>query len=253
MTSLDYIQAMSNETVRGKSDYASAESRAADAVVEQLEARIFSGELADGKPLPAERELIAEFGVSRTVAREAVTMLASKGLIDARPRHRPVVRRPDYDTALGVLGGIVRHLLEQKGGVKHLFDTRILVETALVRFAAEQADKDDIANLRAALARNGEAVLESERFYETDMAFHSVLYTIPKNPILPALHKAYTGWLADHWKQMPRLPERNRHNFQAHSAILDGILNRDPDAVEDALRRHLTDAWEQVRATFDNL
>ena len=99
MTLLDYIQAMSNETVRGKSDYASAESRAADAVVEQLEARIFSGELADGKPLPAERELIAEFGVSRTVAREAVTMLASKGLIDARPRHRPVVRKPDYDTA----------------------------------------------------------------------------------------------------------------------------------------------------------
>ena len=96
-------------------------------------------------------------------------------------------------------------------------------------------------------------MLESDRFYETDMAFHSVLYTIPKNPILPALHKAYTGWLADHWKQMPRLPERNRQNFQAHSAILDGILNRDPDAAEDALRRHLTDAWEQVRATFDNL
>ena len=54
-------------------------ARAADAVVERLEAQIFSGELADGKPLPAERELIEAFNVSRTVVREAVRILASKG------------------------------------------------------------------------------------------------------------------------------------------------------------------------------
>lgn len=227
--------------------------RAADAVVRQLESRIFSGELPDGSPLPAERELIEEFGISRTVAREAVKALAVKGLIEARPRYRPVVRKPSYDTAFGALEGIVPHLLGQPGGVKSLFETRILIEAALVREAARHADKDDIANLRAALARNEEAINDSVRFYETDMAFHSVLYTIPRNPVLPALHKAYVAWLTEHWRQMPRLPERNRRNHAAHKAILDGILNRDPDAAEAALRSHLADAWEQVRATFKNL
>ena len=81
----------------------------------------------------------------------------------------------------------------------------------------------------------------------------SVLYTVPRNPIFPALHKSYTAWLGDHWKQLPRLPDRNRRNFAAHSAILDGILSRDPDVAEHALRSHLADAWNQVRATFENV
>ena len=244
---------MRKESVLAEQSLAPKSVRAADTVVAQLEARIFSGELADGQPLPAERELIAEFGVSRTVAREAVTMLASKGLVDARPRYRPIVRRPSFETALGVLGGMVHHLLGQSGGVRHLFDSRIFVEAALVRHAAVMADKEDIANLRGALTKNGEAINDSELFYETDMAFHSVLYTIPGNPIFPSLHKSYTAWLASHWKQMPRLPDRNRRNFEAHSAILDGILSRDPDVAEDALRRHLDDAWQQVHATFTRL
>ncbi len=238
---------------RSEPRHVSPNARAADAVVEELEARIFSGELADGQPLPAERVLIEEFEVSRTMAREAIRMLAGKGLVEAKPRFRPVVRRATYETALGVLGGVVHHLLEQKGGVKHLFDARIFIESALVRCAAEEATKDDIANLRTALERNSDAIMESDFFYETDMAFHSVLYTIPGNPIFPALHKSYTAWLADHWKEMPRLPERNRRNYAAHAAILDGILNRDPDAAESALRRHLADAWEQVRGTFKAL
>ncbi len=244
---------MGETSARQEQSRAVHDTRAADAVVEQLESRIFSGDLVDGEPLPAERELMAEFKVSRTVAREAVTVLASRGLIEARPRFRPVVRRPSYETALDVLGGMVRHLLEQRGGVKHLFDSRILVEAALVRMAAADATKTDIANLRDALKRNGDAISDSVRFYETDMAFHSVLYTIPRNPIFPALHSSYTAWLEKHWKQMPRLPERNRRNFAAHSAILEGILSRDPDAAEQALRLHLADAWEQVRATFESL
>ena len=196
-------------------------------------------------------ELIEEFAVSRTVAREAVRILASKGLVEAKPRFRPVVRRATYETALGVLGGIVHHLLDQEGGVKHLFDSRIFIESALVRLAAEQATKDDIAHLRSALEKNGDAIMDSDLFYETDMAFHSVLYTIPRNPIFPSLQKSYTAWLEIHWQRMPRLPERNRRNFASHAAILDGILNRDPDAAENALRQHLADAWEQVRSTFE--
>ncbi|MCO6383359.1 FCD domain-containing protein [Oceanicola sp. 502str15] len=47
------------------------------------------------------------------------------------------------------------------------------------------------------------------------------------------------------------LPERNRRNVAAHQAIVDGILGRDPDAAEAALRKHLEDAWDQVRETFN--
>lgn len=227
--------------------------RAADQVVRSISERIRSGTLADGQPLPPERDLMEEYAISRTVVREAVRTLSSRGLIEALPRHRPVVRKPGFDAAIDAVGSIVNHLLLEPGGVKNLFDTRIMVEAALVRQAAQQSTKDDIAALKSALEANGAALHDSEEFYRTDNAFHGVLYQIPQNPVLPAIHRAYTTWLAPQWSQMPRLPERNRTNLDAHRAIYDAILMRDPDAAEARLREHLATAWAQVRETFGDV
>lgn len=98
---------------------ASAESgsgRAADAVVQAIETRIISGELPDGAVLPPERDLIEIYHVSRTVIREAVASLASRGLLECRPRFRPVVRRPGFDAAMAAISGVAGHLLGQAGG-----------------------------------------------------------------------------------------------------------------------------------------
>lgn len=228
-----------------------ASGRAADAVVRGIEARIVSGELVPGSHLPPERDLIEAYGVSRTVIREAVARLASRGLLDSRPRFRPVVRRPGPEAALAAAGGVVAHLLHEPGGVRNLYDTRILVEAALVREAALHARKDDLAALGRALDANEAAIPEAERFYATDVAFHAVLYDLPRNPILPAVHKAFTAWLSGHWGRMPRSPERNRVNWLRHRDIHAAIRDRDPDAAEAALRAHLASAWEYVRGTFE--
>lgn len=224
-------------------------TRATD-VVSALEKRIYNGQLKSGSMLPAERELSEEFLISRTVAREAVKILGGKGLIDARPRHRPVVRHPNYEMALGVLGQLVSHLTGRREGVEYLFQTRIFVEAALARQMATSANKEHIAALREALERNAQQIQDSEAFYTTDMAFHSALYEVPQNPIFPALHRAFCDWLKSHWRRMPRLPERNRRNYEAHKNIFEAILNRDPDAAENHLRRHLEDSWTQVCQTF---
>jgi len=227
--------------------------RAADLVVQTIEERIHAGALMDGHPLPPERDLMEDFGVSRTVVREAVRLLSSRGLVEARPRHRPVVRKPGFDTAVDAIGGIVTHLLGEPSGVKNLFDSRVMIEISLVRQAANSATKGDITALKQALEANGAAIDDSAQFYQTDTAFHAVLYQIPQNPVLPAIHRAYTTWLAPHWSQMPRLPVRNQENFQAHTAIFEAILMRDPDAAEAAMRAHLDNAWNQVRATFGDI
>ncbi|WP_181700958.1 FCD domain-containing protein [Chthonobacter albigriseus] len=232
-------------------DLEPAALRAADTVVRELEIEIASGRLADGEHLPAERELMSRFGISRTVVREAIARLASQGLVESRPRFRPVVRRPGYDTALSAVGGVVAHLLREPGGVKTLYDVRIFLEAALVRNAALHARKDDIAALREAIEANRLAIDDSERFYATDVAFHAVFYRIPRNPVFPAVHIGFTEWLSDHWRRMPRSPERNRVNFSMHKAIYDAVVERDPDAAEKALQSHLHAAWEYVRGTFE--
>lgn len=225
--------------------------RAADMVIAALEARIASGELPDKHPLPAERELMEEFGASRTVIREAISALSNRGLVESKPRFRPIVRKPDYETVLHATGDIIRHLLTDSNGVRNLYDSRLFIERALVREAATAAQKSDIAQLRQALKDNEKAIPDSVDFYRTDTLFHGVLYQIPKNPIFPAIHQGYTSWLAPHWEKMLRSPERNKVNYRAHKAILDAIVDRDPDAADEALTNHLKAAWEYVSVTFE--
>ncbi len=230
-----------------------AAGRAADDLFRRFAGMINNGTLKVGDPLPPEREIVETYGVSRTVVREAVLALANKGLVAARPRFRPVVRMPSYDTAFETVNDVVAQLLIQPGGVRNLFDTRIMVEAALVRQAALEARKDDIAAMKAALAANKAAIKDSIKFYETDVAFHAVFYAVPRNPVLPAVQKAYMAWLAPQWSRMPRLPDRNRTNYQSHKTIYEAVLERDPDAAEAALRTHMANAWAQVRQTFGDL
>lgn len=229
---------------------AAIELRAADSVVNAIRHDIQNGTLIDGETLPTERDLMKRFDVSRTVIREAIRSLSASGLVQTRPRYRPVIRKPGVDSAMEAVEGIVLHLLTQPGGVRNLFETRALVEAGLVRAAAKDATKDDIERLKLALDRNQNAIDDSELFYETDVAFHAELYNISQNPILPAIHKAYSTWLAPQWLQMPRLQERNQSNFNAHNNIFQAILMRDPDKAEMLLRSHLNSAWDQVRQTF---
>ncbi|MEM5585956.1 FCD domain-containing protein [Roseibium sp. AS2] len=225
--------------------------RAADHVVAAIEAQIVSGELENRSPLPAERDLMTRFGASRTVIREAISKLSSLGLVETRPRFRPVVRKPDYATVLHACGNVVQHLLTDRTGIKNLYDSRVFIERALVREAAISARKEDIVDLKKALEDNRNAIPDSAAFYRTDVAFHGVLYRIPKNPIFPAIHEGYTSWLAPQWDRMLRSPERNEMNYLAHKSILEAILERDPAAAEEALTNHLKAAWEFVRVTFD--
>lgn len=231
----------------------SDKQRAADQLIAHFEREILDGTLPSGVPLPTEREIVQVHGVSRTVVREAVQALARKGLISARPGFRPVVATPGYDAAIDVVGSIVTQLLGQPGGVRNLFDVRIMMEASLVRHAAINATATDIEKLEIALADNKAAIEDSTLFYKTDTAFHGVLYDIPLNPVLPSIHRAYTDWLSAQWTQMPRLPSRNETNYQSHLQIFEAVLRRDADTAEAALRQHLDAAWKQVSQTFGDL
>lgn len=215
-------------------------------MVESIAQLIESGELKEGDPLPPEREIVNTYGVSRTVVREAVVVLAARGLVEARPRHRPVIRKPGFDTAFETVSDIVGRLLVDPAGVRNLFETRVMTEVSMVRQAAVDANKDDIAALKSALSENEAALSDSALFYQTDIAFHKVLYAVPRNPLLISIHDAFVTWLEVHWNRMPPMVERNESNFAAHKAIFDAILLRDADRAEKEMRAHMAFSWSQV-------
>ena len=225
--------------------------RASDALLDHLAAMILKGELITGNPLPSERELMKQYGVSRSVVRETIIALANRGWLKTNPGFRPVVNKPDYDSALDSVGRVVAHLTTDEEGVKNIFESRVFFEAALARWAALHARKDDIRELEEKLVRNREAIGVRRLFEATDVAFHDVLYTIPRNPVYPAIHRAYVDWLRKPWSSIEGTAEIDLMMYAGHEGIFKAIVNRDPDLAEESLRRHLNTAWEFVRSTFD--
>jgi DNA-binding FadR family transcriptional regulator len=228
----------------------SSDGRLSEMLAGRLATMIATGELASGDRLPSERDLMQRFGVGRTAVREAINTLANRGLLITRSGYRPIVRKPDYESAIDALGGSITPLLSDEHGFWNLFESRIFIEAALARHAAIHARREDIQELREALEHNHAAIGDSQAFYRTDVAFHGVLYRIPRNPIYPAVQRAYAQWLMSHWSAMERSPDIDRLNYAGHIAIVEAIIGRDPDQAENTMRRHLQFAWELVRSTF---
>ncbi len=244
---------MKNSTNLNSTNARTRNSRAADDLIRHFVEQIKTGQLKEGEPLPPERKIVESLGVSRTVVREAILSLANKGLVEARHRYRPVVRKSNFDAAFDTVNDVVSRFLVEPGSVKNLFDTRILLESILVRQASTDAQKEDITALNEALITNREAIGNSELFYQTDVNFHSIFYKIPQNPVLPAIHRAYTAWLSPRWSKMPSSSQNNQINYEAHQKIYEAILMRDPDTAEECLREHLAYAWNQVRDYFQDI
>ena len=178
--------------------------------------------------------------------------LATRGPVQARPRHRPVVRTPSCDTAFESLESVIERLLNLPGGARNHFDTRVTIEVRPVRQAALDARKEEMAAMQAALMADETAIENSEPFYRTDAEFHSTIYSIPGNPVLPATHCACTAWLSPHRYRLPGEPDRNRAGFEFHGRSFEAILMRDPDTAEERLKLHQAHALDRVRRTFDN-
>lgn len=208
-------------------------------VVERLEAQILDGTYPAGKQLPSERELMRELGVGRPAVREALFHLAKMGLVEIRSGERALVTRPTPQVVIDAIAGSARIMLSEPGGVRHFQQAREFLEAGLARYAAEQANEDDLRELRLALDANRQTVADIDRFEKTDLAFHYVLAVIPRNPIFTALHAALAEWLVAQRRISLSIPGQNQIAFAAHQEIYEAIARRDADAAERSMRAHL--------------
>ena len=132
------------------------------------------GSYAVGAALPSEAEICKQFGVSRSATREAVKMLAAKGLLTSRPRQGirvlPEARWNMFDTE--VLGW----LLKSRPSLDLLLEfsqMRQGVEPSAAALAAKNATPEAIADIEAALQRMADAEAGFDDALESDIVFHT--------------------------------------------------------------------------------
>jgi DNA-binding FadR family transcriptional regulator len=214
-----------------------------DQVTRVLAGRIVNGDL--GVP-PTEQDICAEFGVSKTTAREVIGALASRRLVTVRHGRRMEVRPV---AEWNHLDPLLLELNHDADGVRRtlgdLHDLRLLLEPEIAARAAVKATDEQLERMRQALERMEELEAAPDAYLEFDVDFHSEIAAATGNAVL--------AFVLDSVRELLRVSRRVTNLVSgmpattlAHRRIYEALLAREPESARRAMHAHLvtvTEVW----------
>jgi GntR family transcriptional repressor for pyruvate dehydrogenase complex len=210
---------------------------------ERLAEAIFSGHVALGDRLPAERELAAQLRVSRTALRDALHELELKGLVERTPGRGTIVISDQRPAVADLLG----HLSPDERSLREVLDFRFAIEPPIAFRAAQRATAADIAMLDGIADGFGHNI-SGQQHAELDKRFHAVVARATHNPLFIRLVDVAGTWMEESRRSALMTAHRRDASRKGHASILAAIKSHDPDAAANAMQSHIE---EVVTATLD--
>jgi len=209
--------------------------RVADALREQVQ----QGDFAPGAQLPTEGTLVSQFGVSRTVIREAISSLRVDGLVKTH-QGRGVFVCDDISQQPFRLSS---KDLSEKDHMEQAMELRLHVEVTNAELAAKRRTDDDIQNLEEAMREHHTAHMAGELGQSEDFSFHLAIANATKNSYMVDFLRFLGPFIipanAMHQMDEEVLPAYKESLRAEHSAIADAIKAGDADAAGNEMRNHL--------------
>jgi DNA-binding FadR family transcriptional regulator len=216
-------------------------------VMEDLGVAIVTGRYTEDNPFPIEAVLGKQYGVSRSVLREAVKMLTAKGLLDARPRHGTWVQPEQSWNFLDP--DVLRWLLERKLSFQLLIEftqMRLAVEPYAAAMAAHSAERSQITAMMTAINRMMAAENGEDDPLTSDIAFHVA--------VMRASGNRFYAQLCDMIDTAARFSIRSTNFFKGvnqasandHKKVADAIVLGDAAAAESNMRFLMQEALDLI-------
>jgi len=226
----------------------STDTTLTDRVTAMLVAQIRGGSYPVNARLPTEKFMTEEYGVSRTVVREAISRLKSEGLVETRQGSGTVVLAPQrYETFRLADGGDDPAL-----GVIHILELRCGIESEMAALAARRHTAAEMQQIKRAIKAMDRAVAAGGDGVQEDLAFHTAIARATSNPHYPALLGLLTRALEDAIRvtrgNEARVDELAAQVRDEHQAICVAIEARDPDAARAAAVRHMANTAGRIQA-----
>jgi DNA-binding FadR family transcriptional regulator len=217
-------------------------------LVDALGERIHDGRLSPGDKMPTEAAVMQEFGVSRTVVREAISKLQAAGLVDTRHGVGSFV-------VGAVSGGAFRltpHKVATLRDVVAVLELRIGIETEAAGLAAQRRGPRDVAALRAALDGFERSVRAGRDAIDADFEFHLGIARATRNPHFAHIIGTLGQTLIPRARAGAGVSKPERRAYLAkvnaeHESILGAIAAGDADGARAAMRTHLANSRERRR------
>lgn len=205
----------------------------ANAVQQEIERQIVTGELATGAKLN-EAAIADSLGVSRGPVREAIRSLAETGLVDLAANKGAVVRSMEPAEAMGLydLRGVVFALACEQ-----------------VAMAGEASMVAELDRCHAAMAEAAEAG-DSVVYYDLNIAFHDAIMSACDNSQARSIYAALIKQLHLCRRRGLAMSENKQASLSEHAAIIEAIRAGDPKGAFDAGRGHVANGRERFARTL---
>jgi GntR family transcriptional repressor for pyruvate dehydrogenase complex len=213
--------------------------RLVDKVVSELQGLIVDGRLKPGYKLPPERELAERLGVSRTVLREAIQVLVTRGLITARHGFGTVVRSLSNENFVETFSLLLQMRNVSLDNIHHV---RSILEVENARLAALQVTEEDIAKLKKVLLEMDNVKGDALAFADKDSEFHSTLALTTRNPLMVVLLDTIRDLIQEIRLSVSQYPALFATVMPDHYKILERVAARDVDGAIQAMQTHLDHA-----------
>jgi DNA-binding FadR family transcriptional regulator len=208
-------------------------------IARDLGVRIVSGRIPPGSMLDGEIEASERLKVSRTAYREAVRILAAKGMVESRPKFGTRISEawrwhlldPDVISWIFSADQPDERLLEA------LFELRTIIEPGAAALAAARRTEAQLQALRRALDRMAEKSLAGAAGQEADREFHSLLLEASGNAFLASFTSGVAAGVAWTTIYKQRKSPLTRDPIPDHKKVYEAVAKRDPKAARAAMTR----------------
>jgi GntR family transcriptional regulator, transcriptional repressor for pyruvate dehydrogenase complex len=223
-----------------------------EAVIGELLSRVEGGIYAPGQKLPTEQELCREFGVSRTVVREAVASLRLGGRLNSRQGLGVFVADQDQRRLAFTVSRI-----EDIRSAMQILELRIGVELEAAALAAMRRTPEAIADITTAYDRLASMQTDDiDDEAQADFDFHLAIARATSNGHFPQFLQAVGRDISFDLRMKHGQSQQGRESYvkrisREHGAVLSAIMQGDAKAARTAMRRHLEESLVRYRRLLD--
>ena len=212
-------------------------------VVNAIRGAISRGELAYGDPLPPERVLIDEFGVSRSSLREAFSVLELLGLIESAPGRGRFVRSPH------AFPGTSKMPLEG-ASILDLMEARRILDPAIAAEAARKASPGDMTKIRRVLSDTMGNLDDITRRAQSDFDFHLAMAESTRNFVFVNIVRMEFNLIMAIHEQIYSVLDDKAEFAEEHEELYEAITMRDTDRASAAAANHIDRIYKTLIGAF---
>ena len=223
--------------------------KASDVLAGELRERILTGELAEGDPLPPERELVKQTQMSRATVREALRILEVQNLIRVKTGRAggAFVQRP---TTKSVANSVTMLIRGRRIKLVDLMETREALEPFCAELAARNRTGEDLTKLERANEAIANPEADFAQFLQANLDWHVGVAVASRNELLTGFMSALSQAIYAGTENEAFVDTEVRAvTTRAHRAITTAIRNRDATAARRRMRRHV---WSYADALAES-